>query len=144
MIEAPTQPVALPHRTRLLLIDDCISQRDLYECVLKVEFEVMTAARGDEGARLATSELPDVVVLDVKMPGQDGWATCRQLRSTPATADIPVILLTGVEDAALDEQARQAGAMALLKKPCSVDRLSETIQSCMRNRRRQKSITSDS
>jgi DNA-binding response OmpR family regulator len=144
MIEASAQPVTLPHRSRLLLIDDCISQRDLYECVLKAEFEVTTAARGDEGARLAISAPPDVVVLDVKMPGQDGWVTCRQLRDNPATADIPVILLTGVDDGGLEEEARRAGATALLRKPCSADRLSETIQSCLRRRRQQAVLASES
>ena len=136
MIGATIGPVTLPARTRLLLIDDCISQRDLYEWVLRGQFEVVTAARGEEGMELAKSVHPDVIVLDVKMPGLDGWETCQQLTSHPATSDIPVILLTGADDTDLVQRANHVGAAALLKKPCSADRLNETIQSCVHDPRR--------
>jgi DNA-binding response OmpR family regulator len=135
MIEASTQPVSVPRRIRVLLIDDAISQRDLYEAVLTAQFEVLTAARGEDGLRLAIQAGPDAIVLDVKMPGLDGWETCRQLKSGHATADIPVILLTGADDVEdLAGQAIRVGATTLMKKPCSADRLTETIRSCVHDR----------
>jgi CheY-like chemotaxis protein len=125
-------PPGAPQRTRLLLVDDCITERDLYECVLRATFDVMTAARGAEGVELAIRTQPDAIVLDLSMPGMDGWETCRQLKGHLETASIPVVLLTGDDDPTLSERARRVGAVALLVKPCSVDRLNTAIQSYTR------------
>ena len=114
-------------RPRLLLIDDCVALRDLYELVLEREFEVLTAARGAEGAALARDVQPDAIVLDITMPGMDGWETCEQIKCHDLTAHIPVILLTGAEDCDLAQRATAVGASALLRKPCQADVLRETI-----------------
>ena len=112
-----------PARPTVLLVDDCIEQRDLYEMVLARDFRVVTAARGLDALALATSERPDVVVLDVMMPGIDGWETCTRLKVDPATADTPVVLLTSVDDTDLASHAAAVGADAVENKPCSADRL---------------------
>ena len=117
-----------PH---LLLVDDCVAVRDLYELALAPTFEVSTANRGVEGVALAMTEHPDVVVLDVLMPGMDGWETCAVLKSNPFTAHIPVILLTGADDRDLTQHAAAVGASALLNKPCPADRLVTTILSAL-------------
>lgn len=114
-------------RPNVLLIDDCIEQRDLYELALERDFKILTATRGAEGAALAARERPDAIVLDVMMPGIDGWETCSQIKGNVATADIPVIMLTGTEDCDLSLHAVEVGASALLRKPCPVDRLRDTI-----------------
>src|SRR5688572_20715147 len=92
-------------RYRLLLIDDCVTQRDFYEMTLAQDFNVLTAAHGADGLALAAVERPDVIVLDVMMPGLDGWETCTKIKSDPITADIPVILLTGSNDLNLSDHA---------------------------------------
>lgn len=117
-----------PH---LLLVDDCIPVRDLYELALEPSFQVVTASRGTDGLAIAMTERPDVVVLDVLMPGLDGWETCAAIKSNPFTADIPVILLTGADDCDLTQHAIAVGASALLNKPCSADRLLTTIMSAL-------------
>jgi DNA-binding response OmpR family regulator len=114
-------------RLNVLLIDDTVAERDLYELVLRTEFDVLTASRGAEGARLAERAHPDAIVLDVMMPGIDGWQTCARLKSNATTASIPVILLTGCGESNLSERAVAVGASALLHKPCSGDRLRDTI-----------------
>jgi CheY-like chemotaxis protein len=114
-------------RPRLLLIDDCVALRDLYELVLEREFEILTAARGAEGAALARDVQPDAIVLDITMPGMDGWETCELIKCHDLTAHIPVILLTGAEDGDLAQRATAVGASALLRKPCQADVLRETI-----------------
>jgi CheY-like chemotaxis protein len=110
-----------------LLIDDCVAQRELYELVLEQEFKVLTAARGAEGAALARDVQPDAIVLDVTMPGMDGWETCALMKGDAATAHIPVILLTASDDPDLTQHATAVGASALLRKPCRAERLHQVI-----------------
>jgi CheY-like chemotaxis protein len=114
-------------RPCLLLIDDAVGQRDLYEVALRLEFEVLTATRGEEGVALAASKHPDAIVLDVVMPGIDGWETCTRIKHNPETANIPVILLTGTNEPNLSERAEAVGATAVLLKPCLVDTLRNTV-----------------
>ena len=121
-------------KLRLLLVDDCVTERDLYEMVLEQEFRVLTAARGDAGVRIAAAEHPDVVLLDVMMPGMNGWETCTRLKNNPETAAIPVILLTGSDDADLQPHAKAVGAIAALTKPCPPGRLLETIHGAIEQR----------
>jgi len=115
-------------RATLLLVDDCIAERDLYDMVLQRDFHVVTAARGADAVTLAASERPDVVVLDVMMPGLNGWETCTRIKSDPVTSEIPVILLTGVNDVDLSQHAVAVGADAVLNKPCSADRLLKCVR----------------
>ena len=121
----PREPMSdLP---TLLLIDDCVAQRDLYEMALAPEFQILTATRGEDGLDLAVVRHPDAIVLDVMMPGLDGWDTCTSIKSHAATADIPVVLLTGAGDVDLSSHATAVGAVALLKKPCPADRLRDVV-----------------
>jgi CheY-like chemotaxis protein len=115
-------------RPTVLLVDDCVPQRDLYELMLESDFRVMTASRGLEALAIVSSQHPDVVVLDVMMPGMDGWETCTHLKDDPTTAETPVVLLTSVDDCDLSTRAVAAGATAVLTKPCPADRLTQTIQ----------------
>lgn len=123
--EPNDEPHARTHT--VLLVDDCSAQRDLYELVLAPEFRVLTASRGYDALAVAASEHPDVVVLDVMMPGLDGWETCRRLKTDSVTADTHVVLLTGCKDVDLSQHAAAVGADALENKPCSADRLLRCI-----------------
>jgi CheY-like chemotaxis protein len=106
------------HAPKVLLVDDCVAQRDLYQVILERDFRVLTASRGDDGIALAVSERPDLIVLDVMMPGLDGWETCTKIKSHPVTADIPVVLLTAADDVDLSQHAVAVGASAIMTKPC--------------------------
>lgn len=116
----------------VLLIDACVSQRDLYEVALYPDFHVLTATRGRDGLSIAVRERPDVIVLDVMMSGLAGWETCTRLKCEPETADIPVILLTGATDLDLSHHAAAVGASAILKKPCSGEQLRGAILAALR------------
>ena len=118
-------------RPTLLLVDDCIAQRDLYEFALQVQFRILTASRGDEGVVIASREHPDLIVLDVMMPGLNGWETCTRLKSDKATAEIPIIFLTSKDDSNLSEHARTVGGSLLLRKPCATERLLASIRSTL-------------
>jgi len=114
-------------RPTVLLVDDSVAERELYEVTLEPEFNILTASRGRDGLTLAINEQPDLVLLDVKMPGIDGWETCTYIKSHPRTANIPVVLLTGSDDGDLTQHAVAVGASAVLKKPCPAEKLRETI-----------------
>jgi len=116
---------------RLLLVYDYAPERDLYEIALEQQFQILTASNGPEGIAMAIAERPHVIVLDVLMPGMDGWETCTKIKSHPVTADIPVILLTGSDEHNLSQQAVAVGAAAILTKPCPADRLVDRIRSLL-------------
>lgn len=85
-------------------------------------FEVLTATDGESGLAMAREARPDVVVMDLQMPGLSGAQVSRALREDPATKDIPLIAATGHAHARLDD-AVVAGFDALIVKPCDPDRL---------------------
>ena len=102
---------------RLLLVDDDSGLRALLRTTFEaVAVEVEEAGNAREAAARVAAAPPEVIVLDVGMPGIDGIAFCRQLKEDPATADIRVVLLTGLDD--VEDVATAAGADALVLTPC--------------------------
>jgi CheY-like chemotaxis protein len=118
---------------RVLLVDDSREHRELYAHALEGVANVTTASRGEHALALAEADPPDVIVLDVMMPGMDGWETCERLKAEPATAVIPIIMLTSLDGVDVPARARQAGAIAVLMKPCPSERLIMTIEAARRS-----------
>ena len=84
--------------TRILAVDDDTDILDLIKHVLEPNgFDVITASNGNEGVVKAVAERPDLILLDVMMPEQDGWDTCDVLRATPGLARVLVVFLTNVD-----------------------------------------------
>jgi signal transduction histidine kinase/CheY-like chemotaxis protein len=111
----------LPHVGTVLVIDDEAAVRDLMQRFLTKEgFRVVVAAGGDEGLRRAREVRPDAITLDVMMPGMDGWAVLSALKADPDVGDIPVIMLTIVDDKNL---GYALGAADYLTKPLDRERL---------------------
>jgi len=112
----------------ILVCDDEANIRHIMDFSLESEgFEVLEAADGDEALRLAATAAPDLVLLDVMMPGNDGLTVCRHLKQNPATRHIPVLLLTaraGKEDR---EAGLAAGADGYITKPFSPQRLVDKV-----------------
>ncbi len=103
---------------RVLIVDDEPALREALRAGLELAgYEVHEAADGAEGLAKAAPLHPDVIVLDVRMPGLDGYAVCAALKANPAAQRIPVIFLTGAEDVALHRRVREAGGTACLTKP---------------------------
>jgi CheY-like chemotaxis protein len=88
-------------------------------------FEVYTTNSGEEGLRLAKQIKPDVITLDVMMPNLDGWTVLNQLKGDPATADVPVIMVTILQDR---EMGYSLGAADYLMKPVEADRLISIVR----------------
>ena len=121
----------IPKRaSTVLVIDDDPAVRDLMKRFLAKEgFWVETASGGEEGLRKAGELRPNAITLDVMMPGMDGWAVLTALKADPELADIPVIMLTIVDDKNL---GYALGASEYLTKPIDRDRLFTVLKKCMR------------
>ncbi|MBI4321772.1 MAG: response regulator [Chloroflexi bacterium] len=116
-----TRAVLPPGASTVLVIDDDPMVHDLLGRFLAKEgFRAETAAGGEEGLRLAKELRPDVITLDVLMPGMDGWAVLTALKADPDLSDIPVIMLTIVDDKNL---GFALGASDYMTKPVDKDRL---------------------
>jgi CheY-like chemotaxis protein len=104
---------------RVLLIDDDDEVREVAQVTLEVVggWTVVTASNGAQGLETARTERPDAILLDVMMPGMDGPTVFQKLREDPATAAIPVIMLTAKVQATDRRQLDGLGAAGVLAKP---------------------------
>ena len=103
---------------RVLIVDDIEANVKLLEARLTVEyFETLTARSGPEALEICANEGPDVVLLDVMMPGMDGFEVCRRLKADPKTHYIPVIMVTALDQPSDRVQGLEAGADDFLTKP---------------------------
>ncbi|MDE3028188.1 MAG: response regulator, partial [Paracoccaceae bacterium] len=119
----------------ILIVDDVVTNR----IVLKVKlaaacYETVQAATGAEALRLATSVIPDLILLDIGLPDIDGITVCEQLRACVATRDIPVIMVTALTDMASKIRALEAGADEFLSKPLDNQTLLARVRSLLRAR----------
>ncbi|MBF0396259.1 MAG: response regulator [Desulfobacterales bacterium] len=113
---------------KILVIDDDTKIHDLLNRTLTKEgFEVLNALNGEEGIRLAKEIRPLAITCDVLMPGIDGWTVLSQLKSDPDTADIPVIMLSVLDD---KKYGFSLGATEYLNKPVDRDRLISILKKC--------------
>src|SRR3984893_8626321 len=114
------------YQDTVLVIDDDASVRDLMSRFLsKSGFRVVVASSGEEGLRLAKQEKPLVITLDVVMPEFDGWSVLKKLKSDPALAEIPVIIVTIVDN---EPMGLDLGAASYLVKPVDRDRLAVLVE----------------
>ncbi len=103
---------------RILVVDDIPANVKLLEARLRAEyFEVLTASGGQAAIDICNQEHVDVVLLDVMMPGMDGFEACRQIKSNPKTQDLPVVMVTALDQASDKLQGLEAGADDFLTKP---------------------------
>jgi CheY-like chemotaxis protein len=114
---------------KILMVDDSATSLLMNRIVIakKTPHQVVTADNGPEGLRLADSERPDLILLDVMMPGMDGLEVCRKLRSQTGTARIPVVLLTYRSGDDIVRRGFESGCTAYLNKPLQDAQLLDTI-----------------
>jgi signal transduction histidine kinase/FixJ family two-component response regulator len=119
-------PGPVSDRETILVIDDDPAVRDLMSRSLsKLDFNVVAVSGGDEGLRLAKQVRPVIITLDVVMPKRDGWSVLNQLKADPELANIPVIMVTIVDNEAM---GITLGASSYLIKPVDRERLTALIQ----------------
>ena len=118
---------------RVLVVDDIPANLRLLEAKLRAEyFEVALAASGPEALALTSAWAPDVVLLDVMMPGMDGYEVCRRLKSQDSTAHIPVVMVTALTDQAERVRGLEAGADDFISKPVDTALLFARLRALLR------------
>jgi class 3 adenylate cyclase/CheY-like chemotaxis protein len=129
-----------PEGARVLVVDDQPANVRLLEAILMAHgYDVATAASGEEALRSVAARLPDLVLLDIRMPGIDGYEVCRQIRERPETAYLPVVMVTASGDEQKVEALR-AGADDFLTKPVDRQELLARVASLARIKRYQDTI----
>jgi len=114
---------------KILLVEDNEMNRDmLSRRLLKAGFEMVIAVNGERAIDLARSEAPDLILMDISLPGLDGWEATRLLKTMPETRSIPIIALTAHAMAGDREKSLAAGCNDYDTKPIDFRRLVEKIQ----------------
>jgi two-component system, cell cycle response regulator DivK len=116
--------------TRVLVVEDFADNRDLLTEYLTFRgFTVTAAADGAEAIAMARQDPPDVILMDLRMPGLDGWEATRRLKADPATARVPVIAVTAHALKPEIESALDAGCDAVVAKPFDIAALGDALAS---------------
>jgi CheY-like chemotaxis protein len=115
---------------KILLVEDSETTRLTNRIMIakRTGYAVVSVANGVEALKLATTEKPDLVLMDVMMPGMDGLEVCRRMREQEATAKIPIVLLTFRVGEESVSDGFASGCTAYLKKPITIDKLVDTLR----------------
>ena len=117
---------AKPGSKKVLVIDDDKNVHELVKRNFGDEFSMMFAENGDQGIKLLREHRPDAILLDIQMPGRDGWSVLSEIKNDPTLRDLPVIIISMLED---DRQAEALGAVAHMTKPIDRQLLLDQIHS---------------
>lgn len=118
---------------RVLVVDDILPNVKLLEAKLAAEYyDVLTASNGPEALEKIERDKPDLVLLDVMMPGMDGFEVCQRIKSNPETSHIPVVMVTALTDATERVRGLESGADDFLSKPVNDTALMARVRSLVR------------
>ncbi|WP_454020456.1 diguanylate cyclase [Azospirillum sp. Marseille-Q6669] len=106
-------------RSKILVVDDIPSNVHVLSRILKDEHDIYFATDGAKALELAQSRLPDLVLLDIMMPGMDGYEVCSRLKTDPITRDIPVIFISAKSEVEDETYGLEVGAIDFISKPIS-------------------------
>jgi len=123
-------------KAKILVVDDNAQNRALARETLEDEgYEVVLAENGEAGIRAIEAERPDCVLLDIRMPGTDGFAVCAKIRALPEARETPVVFVTALRDVDTFDQALRAGGDDFLTKPVRPTELVLRVQAALKLRR---------
>lgn len=133
-VAAEAPPLSsVPAVAKILLVEDNEMNRDmLSRRMSRRGYEVITANDGEQGVNLALTTIPDLILMDMSLPGLDGWEATRLIKTSPDTSSIPIIALTAHAMSTDREKAVQAGCDDFDTKPVEIDRLLIKIDDCLR------------
>ncbi|MBF0382912.1 MAG: response regulator [Magnetococcales bacterium] len=113
----------------ILLVDDAPENIDLLSGILKADYRLKVALNGEKALKVAAKSSPDLILLDVLMPGMDGYEVCKNLKQNHTTANIPIIFVTGRDSDG--GSSAEFGAVGTIKKPVDPEALKALIVSCI-------------
>ena len=118
---------------RILIADDQRQNRQLLEIMLSQEgFVFLTAERGDEALAIVAQQSPGLILLDVMMPGMDGYQVVAKIKGNPATKHIPIIMVSGLHDSGARKLATSAGADDFISRPVERTELLGRVKKLLR------------
>jgi len=121
-------PTSSNDRTALIVDDDKMNGQLLATMVQRGGLVPHTASSGEEALQVATTLLPDIIILDIKMPDMNGYEVCRQLRQKPETTETPVILVTASGYQLDPADVAEVGAQDFLVKPIRIQTLLDKLK----------------
>ncbi len=104
-------------RPRILIVDDERININMLNALLKTDYKIMVATNGEQAIKAASTGLPDLILLDILMPGIDGYEVCRRLKSNATTHNIPIIFITAMGDSENETMGFALGAVDYISKP---------------------------
>ena len=119
-------------RNVILAIDDAPENLDIVRNLLASRYTVKAAVNGPMALKIAEKQPPDLILLDIQMPGMDGYEVCRRLKADPATSAIPVIFLTG--ESGVESEVAEAGGSDYVTKPVDSGVLLSTVEKHLADR----------
>jgi len=118
-------------KKKILVVDDESNIRLLVKNMLGTRYDVIEAGNGDEAITKAQKEKPDLVLLDILMPGKDGFTTCNQLKAGKSTKDIPVVMVTALQHKLDEKLALSLKADGYMRKPFTSEDLLAAIRAAL-------------
>ncbi len=119
----------------ILVIEDEKFCRDLFVLMLeKLGYHVLLATSGEEGRKIACNEIPDLILLDIIMSGEDGFETCKKLKKNHLTSDIPIIFVSGKEDVQSKVEGLSIGGWDYITKPYQAAEVEARVKNCLKLR----------
>ena len=126
---------------KILVIDDMPMNVELLECVLQAEgFQTCSANSGAMGFSIGRTEQPDLILLDVMMPGESGFETCAKLKSDPLTTDIPIIFVSALDDVKSKVKGLKIGGVDFVSKPVDAEEVLARVRVHLRIRENNRAI----
>jgi len=119
-------------KKKILIVDD---ERDIVKALMirlkSSGYEVVTAFNGAQGVFMAHKEMPNVIILDIRMPAEDGFSVAEKLKQSDRTNQIPIIFLTGSPEENAEGRAMELGARFYIKKPYDPEELLDAVKRAM-------------
>lgn len=128
----------LQSRLTVLVVEDQRSASNLLRSTLEPEYDVIVSERGDEALQIARAHTPDVIILDLQLPGMSGIDVCRHLRNDPRTESTPLLMLTGLSEEADRIVGLEMGADDYVTKPFSPREIRARIRALLRRATRSR------
>jgi putative two-component system response regulator len=126
--EQETRPMKTINDCMILLVDDTKSNVDVLVNALKDTYKLGVSLNGEDAVRFARQKMPDLILLDIIMPGTDGFEVCRRLKDDPLTKDIPVIFITAMDDLNHKTKGFDSGAVDYITKPFDITEVKARVR----------------